>query len=48
MKKLYNNNLRVATRSWVLELLKSELGLKDYDLWKIYVIQILNYIIKID
>jgi hypothetical protein len=43
---MHNNNVRVAMRSWVREPLKSELWLISYDLWKIYVIQILNYIIN--
>jgi hypothetical protein len=30
--KLCNNNLRVATRSWERELLRSELWLRSYDL----------------
>jgi hypothetical protein len=44
--KLDNNDQRDATGSWDRELLRSESWFGSYDLWKIYVIKILNYIIN--
>jgi hypothetical protein len=38
MRKLRNNNLRVAMRSWDREPPRSESWLRSYDLWGIYVI----------
>jgi hypothetical protein len=44
---MHNNDLRTAMKSWVHEPLKLELRLRSCDLWNIYVIQILNYIINL-
>jgi hypothetical protein len=38
-----NNDLCEATRLWDRDLLRSESWLRSFDLWKIYVVGILNY-----
>jgi hypothetical protein len=45
---MHNNDLRVVTRSWVQESLKSELGLKRGCFWKIYVINQLDLGLHVD